>query len=189
MTAAAPALGYSIVANLDGKRQITAQYFVAGDEDMAAIHANVDRTMRVIDRQVARYEIEEKAEDLAKLRNTLAQAEEDLARVDHDFEVKKATLNVQIETVNGDYKAAYDADYDKFVKKGYTGSYSPQGSVAANLSRHKAEVTRLAAERDKAQAERDQHRSNVMISIDRFKKGIAEAQAAVDKREALIKGE
>lgn len=185
---AAPAIGYSIVANLDGKRQITAQYFVAGDEDMVTIHANVDRVLSIVDRQIARYEIEEIREEASKQRNTLAQAEEDLARIDHDFDTKQAAFNVQIETLNEDYKKMYESDYETWMKKGYSGTYEPKGHAATNLSRIKGAVSQVVKERDALQAERDQHRENVMISIRRFKVAVAEADARVARLEALIAG-
>jgi hypothetical protein len=70
-----PAIGYSIIANLGEKRQMTVQYFVDGDEPLSVIHANVDRTLAVLDRQIARYEIGDLKKELADLQKTLLQAE------------------------------------------------------------------------------------------------------------------
>ena len=81
-TSATPAIGYSITANIDGNRRIVFQHFVAADEDDASVNANLDRIMGLVDRQRARYEIPGLAEELETLTNTMAQYEEDRARVD-----------------------------------------------------------------------------------------------------------
>jgi hypothetical protein len=47
----APAIGYSIVANLGGDRQITVQCFVDEGEEDKAVNARFDRVMTFIDRQ------------------------------------------------------------------------------------------------------------------------------------------
>ena len=60
----ASAIGYSVVINLDGNRQVTAQCFVAEDEEDSAINFKFDRVFAILDRQKARYDIVNERDEL-----------------------------------------------------------------------------------------------------------------------------
>ncbi len=55
----APALGFSITANIHGSAQIVAQSFVPFESDDAAINAALDKVMKAIDRQQAKYQVKD----------------------------------------------------------------------------------------------------------------------------------
>ena len=90
----ATAIGYSIVVNLDGNRQVTAQCFVAENEDDAAINGKFDRVFAILDRQKARYDVVNERDELRKEETTLDQLKEDLTRADHEYEKAQARLDV-----------------------------------------------------------------------------------------------
>ena len=54
-----PALGFSITANIHGSAQIVAQSFVPFDADDAGINAALDKVMKAIDRQQAKYQVKD----------------------------------------------------------------------------------------------------------------------------------
>ena len=93
----APALGYSIVANLGDNRQITAQCFVAHDEPLSVVNDHIDKVMRVIDRQRATYQIKELQTELDTLVATKTRAEDDLARVEEHFVADQTRVDVQLQ--------------------------------------------------------------------------------------------
>lgn len=172
-TSAAPAIGYSITANIDGNRQIVFQHFVAADEDDASVNANLDRIMGLVDRQRARYEIPGLAEELETLTNTMAQYEEDRARVDLEYDKAMATLDVQIEEMAGKRKEFFDDGYAQHKSSGRQGSYKPQGMVKTNIARVENAIEQAKEAKTKNLNERAQATENLEISITRHKARIA----------------
>lgn len=172
-TSTTPAIGYSITANIDGNRQIVFQHFVAADEDDASVNANLDRIMGLVDRQRARYEIPGLAEELETLTNTMAQYEEDRARVDLEYDKAMATLDVQIEEMAGKRKEFFDQGYEQHKSSGRQGSYKPQGMVKTNIARVENAIEQAKEAKTKNLNERAQATENLEISITRHKARIA----------------
>lgn len=180
------ALGYSIVSNLDGNRQITVQCFVGEDEPDAIVNAKLDRVFRVIDRQKARYELVGENEELAKETGVLAQLREDLARVDLDFDKAQAELHKEIALVDAQAEESFNASYEAHVDSGRKGEYKPAGaakSMLENIARARANVVAVV---DKNTAERDQHRAGVLISIERYESAVSARNAKIAAHKELL---
>jgi hypothetical protein len=184
--APAAALGYSVVVNLDGNRQLTMQCFVAEDEPNEAVNAKLDRIFAVIDRQKARYDLVNEHEELSKESTMLAQLEEDLARVDADFEKAQASLKAQGEEISAQQAALVEAGYNEHVNSGRRGEYQPRGVTQQGVKATQVALENVTAELKKNEAERDQHRQGVLISIDRYKKAIAERTSRIGGLEKLM---
>lgn len=71
-TPAAPALGFSVNAKLNNKRDITVQSFVPLDADPAAIAKILDKVLDQLDRQDTRYRLKDLHTLLENDENTLA---------------------------------------------------------------------------------------------------------------------
>ena len=186
--AAAPAIGYSVVANLGGDRQLTCQCFVGEDETDAAVNAKIDRIFAVVDRQKARYEIVDVKEDLAKHRETLHQLEEDLARIDADFDKAQASLDEQAAQISADGEAAFSAGYEAHVSSGRRGDYAPSGQTLQKVKLAEAATRQVLDEKAKNTAERDQHRASALITVERYKKAIIEREAKLASLTTLLGG-
>ena len=186
--APAAAIGYSVVANLGGDRQLTCQCFVGEDESDATVNGKLDRIFAVMDRQRARYEINDVNEDLAKHRETLAQLEADLARIDTDFARAQASLDVQLGEIRSQAEAAQQEGYDTHASTGRRGDYKPAGITLATIQRAASAERQVTDEKAKNAAERDQHRANALITVDRYKKAIVEREAKVAALLALTGG-
>ena len=57
--ASAPALGFSITANIHDRSQIVAQSFVPFDASDEQVDAALDKVMRALDRQAAKYQVKD----------------------------------------------------------------------------------------------------------------------------------
>ena len=178
----APALGYSIVANLGDNRQITAQCFVAHDEPLSVVNDHIDKVMRVIDRQRATYQIKELQTELDTLVATKTRAEDDLARVEEHFVADQTRVDVQLQHL---------ANSDKEIREAALarGRGGPVGGEAARAKAIKAEQTELVELKARAKAERDQARQNLAISIGRYEENIEASKAKIADCRALIEGE
>ena len=184
--APAAAIGYSILTNLDGNRQLTMQCFVGEGETDEAINRKLDRAFAVIDRQKARYDIVNEVEELSKEKGTLAQLEEDLARVDADFEKAQAGLKEQASEVLVQRNAAHDEGYAEHSASGRRGTYEPRGLALQTIKATDAAARNIEEALHKNLAERDQHRAGVVISIERYNKAINERTARISGLEKLM---
>jgi hypothetical protein len=176
-----PAIGYSIVTNLGGERQMTVQCFVEQDEALEAIAAKVDKVMAVVDRQRARYTIADLKRDLATQQRTLAQAEEDFLKTDEIHEANKAAGEARLKELEdeilGIERGAHQA-----------GRKDPVGAARARHATLKGDYKDLLASLAKAEAEKEQYRGNALVSVDRFRKAIELTTEQIAEMQALIDG-
>lgn len=179
----APALGYSILANLGDEKQLTVQCFVDSEEPLASIHNKIDKAMAVIDRQKAKYRKADCVKELDKMERTNRQLHEDLARLEGEFEKNQTAFDDAIaravKTQNDLNEAAYG--------RGRAGG--PVGHEKARVNALKAEVHQLNEQKAKAQADRDQARQNIAVSISRYEEEIGKMKEQIAECEAIIGGE
>lgn len=183
--AAAPAIGYSIVANLGGDRQMTVQCFVGEDEADSVVHERIDRVFRVVDRQKAKYELVDFRKELDSNRKQLAQMQADVSRLDVDHAKAQAELDVQItETADQKRDAIADAA-EKHRASGRQGNFSPGGNVT---SRFDTVTAQLKAAKDKNDAERNVALAQYEVNLKRWQEEIARVEGLIAEREELVKG-
>lgn len=183
MSEAAPALGFSIIANVGDNRQITCQCFVGIEEETPAIHARIDKVQAVIDRQRARYEIKDLLKEREKHAVTLARAEDDFKRVEQTFKDQQDAHDRRLMDI-----AAQIAEIDETAS--IRGRVSgPQGADKSRKNALIAERKDIAALKEQQRAERDQHHTNVVISIERFKEALADCDAKIAECRDLIGGD
>lgn len=158
----APAIGYSIVANLGDERQITLQHFIGDDESDDKVHAAMDRIMACIDRQKARLRIPELKLEKQKLEGELAMAERDRTAIELDHQHKDQARDRAILELRSKGKEIHDDGYNKHVASGRVGPFVPQGQAQSRLAAIESDVGKIvqaaindAQERDVALANLD----------------------------------
>lgn len=177
----APAIGYSIIANLGDDRQMTVQCFVAEDEPLGVIAAKVDKVLAVVDRQKARYSIRDLQKELVTHEQKLAQFEEDFAKVEAEHIKAQEALREQAQGFHGEREDLTAAAYAK-------GRQKPVGAEAARYNTLGQALKEIDERLKKNDAERDQHHANLLISIDRFRKAIVDLNGQIAEQQALING-
>ena len=188
MTTSAAAIGYSVISNLGGDRQLTTQCFVGEDEDDSAVNAKLDRMFGFIDRQKAKYEIVDVEADLMKHREMLAQLNEDMARIGLDFDKAQAGLDVQAEELGATRSAEVAGGYNAHLAAGRKGDYAPQGAAASRFRNLDNAIDGIKTEKAKNEAERDQHLAQTKVTIDRWHTAIAERTSKLTSLHALVGG-
>jgi len=183
---ATTAIGYSIVVNLDGNRQVTAQCFVAEDESDAEINARFDRVFGLLDRQKARYDVVNERVELTKEQATFDQLKEDLAHVDANFDKAQAVLDEQIIEMQAKSKETFEDGYNEHVNSGRRGEYVPKGLAQQTARAIEGAVAKAAEDKQKNVNEREQHRTGVMISVERYEKAIEARKAKIAEYEGLL---
>lgn len=177
----APALGYSILANLGDEKQITVQCFADSEEDLPSIHAKIDKAMAVIDRQKSFYRKRDLVKEVEKMDRTRRQLHEDLARLESDFEKNQEAINSAIAANVQRTASLLDAANAK-------GRAKPVGADAAAVNAIRRENEQLSEQKAKAAADRQQARDNIAVSIGRYNEEIAKAEEQIAECDAIIGG-
>jgi len=176
-----PAIGYSIVANVGGERQFTAQCFVEQDESDAEINAKVDRIMKVIDRQRAIYGLEELESQLTREKLTLFNGDQKISEEEARYTKSVEALNERRAELVEQRTAINDAAYEK-------GRSSPVGAEGGRYNAMGKELGEI----DKQLKELEQGRKDAlqMMAPGREKQLeiTAEVEAKIAKAKALIDG-
>jgi hypothetical protein len=177
----APALGFSLVANLGDNRQMTCQAFVGVDEDLPTIHARIDKVQAVIDRQRARYEMSDILKERETAAKTLERGKDDLARVEADYQ---ANLKANDERLVAIASGLAEVD-NKAAARGRGG---PVGGDRSRVNTLNYERQEIAATKAKNAAERDQYLQNVLVSIERFEEAVADCDRRIAAANTLLDG-
>ncbi len=111
----APALGFSITANIHDRSQIVAQSFVPFDASDEQVDAALDKVMRALDRQAAKYQIK------------------DLKR---KMEFEEIALKNQVEKV-ADFQNAAAAE---FASSGRRGEFKLNKQQEVGLENHRKTI-------------------------------------------------
>lgn len=181
-----PAIGYSILANLGGEKQITFQHFVSEDEDDAEVNAKLDRIIGLIDRQKARVDLPILREELADHERTLAQFMEDKQRLDVDHVAAQARRDLQIATLTKTIEGIHNEAAEQHMGTGRQAPYKPVGQVKVNIDRQRAGIAAIEAEKEVAEAECKQAHQNFDISVKRYEGEIERRKVKIAELETRI---
>lgn len=182
----APAIGYSIIANLGGDRQITVQHFVAAEDDDAKVNAAIDRIMRVINRQQAIGQLPELRAARDKYASELAQYEEDVGVAEASHQRALAELDVKRASLEAAAKEVFDTAYKDFMASGKQGDFKPGGSAKSAIDASKRAVAEVDNDRKKLEAEKAQFVTNIEVSIKRRQEELAKLNTQIEELEKVI---
>lgn len=181
------AIGYSITAAIDERRQIVFQHFIAADASDAEVNADLDRIMRLVDRQRAMYELPEKQAELNKLKDEISQFTEDkTVHAEANFQKSQADLDMQIATLQADRKKIYDDAYDAHRRSGRQSAFEPKGHVKNALDRADAGIAQAIEAKGKNEAERDFYVQNIDGNIQRRRDRIALLEGEIAELEKKV---
>lgn len=183
-----PAVGVSVTMNLGDNRQIVLQTFFPQEAPLAEKNKVADMLLRVGDRQKARYEIVDLRKELDQHITALARFEDDLASVEERHEKEVAKKNIELLEINEAVANETKSGYEDHVRSGRRDAYTPRGHRAANIDKLNSDVKRVAEEKHKLEAERNQAMQGIQKSIIRYKEEIAKYQARIEECTLLIEG-
>lgn len=170
------ALGYSIAANINGDRQITFQHFIASDATDAEVNADMDRIMRIVDRQQAIYQIPSLEEERGQLLGQIAQSEKDLEALNAEYEAWEAEQNKLISTLKIEQEAVQKRAYNEHVANSRRGQFELRGASRAQYEAYERDIGKIvesmiAKAQEKGAGEsnlraNNAHRQNRIATID-----------------------
>jgi hypothetical protein len=200
------ATAFSLVVGLADNMQITLQSGFTEDEPESAVNARLDRLVALAKRQRAIAEIPAIEDEIIKQKDTLAQFQEDLARVNADHDRLQAQRRVELSErilqqeperrkreaeINGDIlkiqehrQVVFNAGLAEHQKSGRMGAYEPRGTVKTNLANIDAGIKEAGAKRAEHLAEWDEvYQSNIetaQVEIDRADAEAVQARKGLD---------
>lgn len=176
------ALGFSIQVDLGAGRVATMQTFIPNDMPLSALNSMLDKMTAAGDRQRAHYKIEELRRSLEMEQKLYSDAEEDVARLDSQFEADVVKRKAEMERMTKTLDAYNREAQDAHVASGRRGEFKRPAAaktVETGIERAQEDLAKLAAERDVAKA-------NLAITQKRRAEIIARFQAEIDDCEMIV---
>lgn len=203
------ATGISLVVGLADDMQITFQTGFEGDETDEAVNARVDRLVRIAERQKAIAKLDKLERDLVQQKETLAQQQEDYARIDLQTNQAIAKREVElgvrkeqgaaeraafiedvdnkIATLLESRQRAYDAGLEEHRRTGRSGSYVPRGAHKQAIDNTDRAIVEMKANRDGAIADFDRdYEARLHTAEAEIEKAKAEREQALRSIEISI---
>ena len=166
-----PALGIEIVSALGDTRQVKLTTFVSRDAPKAELDALLDKLVSAAERQEAR----PKAAKLLDGERTLQNLRDDIVRLDGEHRTNVARIDVQ---------AGFIAE--ELAK--LNGRERLAGKAAHDAENHKRALEGLRAEKEKLEAERNQHRGNIGVTISRHEQHLGKLREKLAALAAVAEG-
>lgn len=181
----ATALGYSIVCNMGGDRQMTVQCFVGEDEPDEVVNGKLDRAFRVVDRIKARYDLERHYKEFEEAGRHLRNFLNAIPIADKNAQYQLAALKVELTTKEEARKEVFDQGYNEHASSGRRGSFTPKGSLQSRLVAMDADIAKVREKIDAVPADTEQHKAKCLIDIQRYQDDLHKRRVAINDLRAL----
>lgn len=170
-----PALGIEIVSALGDTRQVKLTTFVSRDAPKAELDALLDKLVSAAERQEARPKAAKLLDDIEDGERTLQNLRDDIVRLDGEHRTNVARIDVQ---------AGFIAE--ELAK--LNGRERLAGKAAHDAENHKRALEGLRAEKEKLEAERNQHRGNIGVTISRHEQHLGKLREKLAALAAVAEG-
>lgn len=176
-----PALGIEIVSALGDTRQVKMTTFVSRDAPKEEIDALLDKLLAAAERQEAKAKIEKLTEDIEDGARTLQNLHDDVARLDNEHALNVARIEVQAGHLGGELAKLNDSARS-------VGRDRPVGFAGKKAEDIAMALDGLRLEKDKLEAERNQHRGNVGVTIARHEQHLEKLRGKLAAVTAIAGG-
>ncbi len=159
------AIGYSLMCNLGGDRQMTVQCFVDEAEEDDVVNRRIDRVFRVMDRQKAKYDLDKEIKEFEEVALHTRNFLNAIPMAEQAAKAQVETLKAELLGMQEARKEVFDKGYNAHVVGRRQGEFVPSGAIKGQLNNMDNEIAKkqaaiLAVPNDVAQ-HREQTRANV----------------------------
>jgi CRISPR/Cas system CSM-associated protein Csm5 (group 7 of RAMP superfamily) len=176
----APAIGYSIVVNMGGDRQMTVQCFVGEGEDEGVIAARIDKVFRICDRQKAKYDLEKLYKQFEESGRHLRNFLNAIPIAEKQSRHQIAALKVELAEKEAYRKQVFEEGYQKHVTAGRKGVFTPGGALAGQLRAIDSEIQKVKDKITAVPADTEQHKQKVLIDVQRYQDDLHKQRLVID---------
>jgi len=181
-----PGIDITLTGNFGQDRQMAVRTMLRQDTSEADAHVIVDRVFRVFDRQKARYELDDLAEELRKNRMTLTRFTEDMPVAEAAYKKEQAARDVEIETLRRIYNEEMEKDRAAHAAR-KQGPYALSNAMQSRKKTVDAAIEKIAEAKAKAEAERAEFiRGHDQTGVKRYEEEITRIEAEIDKRKRIV---
>lgn len=164
----ATAIGYSIVTNMGGDRQMTVQCFVGEDDDDEAINRRIDKVFRICDRQKARYDLDKQYKEFEEAGRHLRNFLNAIPIAEHNAKCQTAALTVELRAKEEARKEVYEEGYSAHLNGRRRGEFVPGGALKSRLATMDGEIQKVRERIAAIPADTQQHKDKVLIDVQRY---------------------
>jgi hypothetical protein len=181
-----PGIDITLTGNFGGDRQMAVRTMLLQNTAEAEAHDIVDRVFRVFDRQKARYELVDLAEELRKNKQALARFTEDMPAVEANHKKEQAARDLEIATMRATYNDELTRDREAHAAK-KAGPYALTNAMKSRKNQIESAIRKVVEVKEKADAERAEFiRSHDATGVKRFEEEIARIEAEIAKRKLIV---
>jgi hypothetical protein len=177
----ATAIGYSIVSNLGGDRQMTVQCFVGEDEAEEVINSRIDKVFKVLDRQKAKYDLDKLESEFEELGRHLHNFIKGLAMAEQTARHQVAVLNVKLGEQQMARRDVYEEGYQKHLSQGRKGTFVPGGALQSRLNGMDIDIQKTKDAIAAAPADAAQSKAQVAENIYKYQDDMKKRRAAINE--------
>jgi hypothetical protein len=176
----ATAIGYSIISNLGGERQMTVQCFVAEDEDIEVINRRIDRVLAVVDRQKAKYDLAKREQEFEEVALHTRNFLNAIPMAERAAQAQVETLKAELLGMQEARKEVHDEAYSAHVAAGRRGQFRPKGSLEGQLRNMDNEIAKKKLAIEGLPADTAQHRDQTLINIRKYQDDLKKRRGEIN---------
>lgn len=185
VSAASPLAMVTISCGLGERRTMQMALNISAADEPDIQNEMLDRAMRIMDRQQARYDLDGKEANFKQVglntRNMIAGMAVAKSVVDNQI----ASLTAQLEGKTEAREALWSEGYDAHVKSGRAGAYKPKGFEDQRLKVAESEIAKLRSALEAAPNDAERERANLVTSIQRNQFDLKERRKEINGLRAM----
>ncbi len=176
----ATAIGYSIVCNLGGDRQMTVQCFVEEDEADEIINTRIDKVFRVLDRKKAQYDLSKLETEFEEVGRHLRNFLNAIPVAEKTAQHQEALLTVRLNEQRLAREEVYQRGYAAHNTAGRRGAFTPTGALKGQLGGMDIEIKKTEDALKALPNDTAQHRSQVAENVRKYQDDLAKRRVAIN---------
>jgi hypothetical protein len=174
------AIGYSLMCNLGGERQMTVQCFVDEAEPLDVVNARIDRVFQVMDRQKAKYDLANAEKDFEQTARVVRNMLNAIPQAAVGVKAQLETLKAELLGMEEARKEVYDEAYEAHTKAGRRGQFQPKGSLEGRLRNMDNEISKKKAAIEAAPNDVARHRADTLVSLAKYRADMVKQRAHIN---------
>lgn len=180
-----PAIGYSILCNMGGDRQMTVQCFVGEDESEDVIAARMDKVFRVVDRQKARYDLDKLYKEFEEAGRHLRNFLNAIPIAEHQAKHQIAVLEAELSAMQDAKKEVFNQGYEQHTASKRRGPFEPSGALKGRLNAMEQEIQKKRDRIRQVPEEQRQHRDQTLINVQKYQDDLRRMRLKINDTRTL----
>lgn len=185
VSAANPLAMVTISCGLGDRRTMQMAINISAADDLDVQNAMLDQAMGLMDRQQARYDLEELEKNFTQVGLTTRNLIAAMSGADIEVKTRVERLKAELAGKEEGRKAIHDEAYGAHVSSGRRGEFKPAGLVQQRLNAADIEIQKTKDAIEAAPADAAQHRATLIQNVLRHQEDIRIRRLKINDLRAL----